>query len=338
METHRGKAVIALGLALALAACVRQEAPPATSLESFSEGRFGFRSYTRLYWDELLPARFDGLEEVVIDAEIQLPDSKAGPLPAVIIMHGSGGAGARQQRYADALNEIGIATAVLDSFGPRGIRTTGGRQEQVSSSTMIGDVYALLNLLASHPQIDDKRIGLMGTSKGGAVTVLSADEQVRRALARDGARFAAHAALYPACVIQFQRPQTSGAPVLMMLGALDSYTPAVQCEAQAEKMRAAAFPVREIVYPDAHHAWDATYEVRKSDFDFSYGGCQLEIDPQGRGIDPKTGEVLDPRDLAAARRWIRACATPGVWIGRNQAAKDQSLADLKTFFRETLLE
>lgn len=336
---RRSLPTIALAVLTVLAGCQSPTAEVRQSLADLQDDSFGFESYERVYYDNVMQTRFEGLAKTVVEANLYLPQTtNAEPLPAVILVHGSGGRGAREARYAKALNEAGIAAAAPDSFGPRGIRTTGKRQEQIGSATMLGDAFALLGLLATHPRIDASRIAIVGFSKGGTVAMHAADERISRGLAPDGRRFAAHVAFYPGCVVKLKRVEPTGAPLLVLLGARDSYTPAVKCERFIARMRTAALPVESITYPGAEHAWDANYPVRRSNFDFSYGNCDAEVHDDGRTSDGKTGTFVDERDKAAVRAWIKSCGVPGVTTGRNQAAKEQSLADLLAFLRDKLLE
>ncbi len=323
-----------LVLALAtLAACTA--APLLTNLQSFDRGSFSFESYQELTGAEILQNRLAGKPKIRIPAELMLPADAPGRVPAVVIMHGSGGLRQeREYRYARELNKEGIAAVVLDSFSPRGVATTGGQQERVLTSTMVGDVYALLNLLQTHPRIEPDRVGVMGFSKGGSVTVFALDEQVRTALASGGARFAVGVAFYPGCVTQLKRPKPTTAPLFMLLGEQDSYTPAVQCERQAASMKAAGGAVTVMKYSDAHHAWDAWFPVQFTRFDYSYGNCAFEVDEGGTLVDLKAGRLLQNAD--AIRTAIEACGTRGVWVGANVEAARKSLADLKAILRRVL--
>lgn len=323
----------AIGL-IFLAACTA--APALTNLRNFGAGAFWFETYQDLSWAEILQNRLAGKPKLKVRAELMLPGGASGRVPAMIIMHGSGGLRQeREYRYARELNKEGIAAVVLDSFSPRGVATTGGQQERVQTSTMVGDVYALLNLLRTHPRLDPERIGLMGFSKGGSVTVFALDEQVRSALGVGDARFAVGVAYYPGCVTQLKRPKPTAAPLFMLLGEHDSYTPAVQCERQAASIQAAGGTVTVIKYPGAHHDWDAWYPVQFTRFDYSYGNCSFEVDEQGALVDLRTGRRLATADDIRAA--IEACGTWGVWIGANGAAARQSLADLKAILRRTLM-
>ena len=319
-------------VALSLAACAA--APPLASLQTFEQGAFAFESYQELSWAEILQKRLDGKQKIKIPAELLLPKTVAGRGPAMVIMHGSGGLShQREYRYAGELNKEGIGAVVLDSFSPRGVATTGGQQERIATSTMLGDVYALLNLLQTHPKVDPDRIGIMGFSRGGSVTVFAVDEQVRSALATGTNRFAVGVAFYPACVAQLRQVSPTGAPLFMLLGEQDSYTPAVQCERYIEKMKASGFPVTTIKYPNAHHGWDSSSPVRFIHFDYSYGKCSFEINETGVAVDLTSG--LPVTSVEDARNAIQRCGTWGVWVGANEEAARKSLADLKAILKRT---
>ncbi len=314
---------------LSLAACAA--APSLASVQTFEQGQFSFESYQELSWAEILQKRLEGKQKVQIPAELMLPKTVAGRVPAMVIMHGSGGLRQREYRYARELNKEGIGAVVLDSFNPRGVATTGGQQERVTTSTMLGDVYALLNLLQNHPKVDPDRIGIMGFSKGGSVTVFAVDEQIRSALASGTNRFALGVAFYPACVTQLRRVSPTGAPLFMLLGEQDSYVPAVQCERYIEKMKAAGFSVTAIKYADAHHGWDSSSPVRFLEFDYSYGKCSFEVDEAGVAVD--LNSRLPVTSVESVRKAIKSCGTWGVWVGGNEEATRKSLADLTAILK-----
>jgi dienelactone hydrolase len=317
-------------VAVMLAACAPTR--PVTSLRDFPQGSFTFESYQELAWGEIFQSRLDGKPKIGIPAELLLPKQVSGPVPVMVIMHGSGGLRyEREYRYAEELNKEGIGAVVLDSFSTRGVRRTAAQQQRLSTLTMVGDVYALLNLLTNHPRIDPHRIGLMGFSKGGSVTVFALDERVRSALAVGAARFAVGVAFYPGCFVYLRRPRPTPAPLHMLLGEQDSYTPAVQCERQAASLRAAGGTVTIIKYPDAHHGWDATRAVRLINSDYSYGRCRFEIEETGTIVDVNSGRrLLSAED---ANQAMAACSIQGVSVGANEDAARRSLADLKAILK-----
>jgi hypothetical protein len=64
----------------------------------------------------------------VIAGELRLPKIQEDRLPAMLIVHGSGGIMGNEDRWARELNSMGIATFAIDGFTGRGITNTGADQ------------------------------------------------------------------------------------------------------------------------------------------------------------------------------------------------------------------
>lgn len=195
-----------------------------------------------------------GMGKAAID--IQLP-SGDGPFPAVIISHTVGGF--QPDVEGDAMRRLlaaGYAVGALDHFKPRGLQeaATGG----FATSAAASDALIALQLLASHPRIDAKRIAMIGFSMGGQATQIAAYEPIRKRFAGEQ-RFAAHVSFYGPCsLVALDGPQTmTGAPVLMLFGEKDETTTRARCD-QIEALARAAQPdasIRAIWYQGAYHAW-----------------------------------------------------------------------------------
>jgi dienelactone hydrolase len=248
------RALVLAGLAGALAAC----AAPAS--------------------DVVVATAPDGAQERIPTTVIK-PDGP-GPFPAVIILHDCSGLGPRSSgapdRWARELVAAGYAVLIPDSFTtrgwPDGICTdpSPGRAD-VAPGRRARDAYAALAHARRLPYVDGRRVGLMGGSHGGSTTLaaMAATEAVRDALAvdrRDG--FKAAVALYPGCGATFGawRGRTGAyrpvAPVLILIGEKDDWTPAPPCARLAASARGAEHPVTIIVYPGAHHSFDSDRPVR----------------------------------------------------------------------------
>src|SRR5947207_15404780 len=65
---------------------------------------------------------------VTIAGELRLPRGATGRVPAVILQHGSGGVGPGPEFWARYLNDMGVASFVVDSFSGRGIVSTSTDQ------------------------------------------------------------------------------------------------------------------------------------------------------------------------------------------------------------------
>jgi hypothetical protein len=67
------------------------------------------------------------------------PRGASGRLPAVILAHGSGGTGSREEIWAKYFNEMGIASFVIDSFSGRDF--VNSDQVQLGRFNMVLDIY-----------------------------------------------------------------------------------------------------------------------------------------------------------------------------------------------------
>ena len=115
------------------------------------------------------------MPRVVIDGKLFLPPGRNGsdPLPLVIVTPGSLGVAASHLAHAEILTNVGIASFVLDPFGARGIGSTVANQTQFSFAASAYDVLAAWKVLSSRSEVDGRRIGAQGHSRGGSA-VLSA--------------------------------------------------------------------------------------------------------------------------------------------------------------------
>lgn len=204
-----------------------------------------------------------------------------GPFPAVVIMHDCSGLGPRSSgapgRWARELGARGYVTVIPDSFTTRGhpdgvcTDASPGRGE-VAPSRRVRDAYAALAHARALPYVDGRRVGLMGGSHGGSTTLASmtAPERTWEPRAREkGAGFAAAVALYPSCGTTLGTWLADGtgtyrpvAPILILIGENDDWTPAAACVKLAASTRASEYPVAITVYPGAHHSFDSDRPVR----------------------------------------------------------------------------
>lgn len=238
-----------------------------------------------------------------IPAELLKPDGP-GPFPAVVIMHDCSGLGPRSSgapgRWAKELVEQGYVVVIPDSFTTRGhgagvCSDPSPSRTEVNPFRRVRDAYAALAYVRTLRYVDGSRVGLMGGSHGGTTTLASmvAPESNKDLLAREKrAGFAAAVALYPGCATRLGRwhADQSGvyepvAPLLILIGENDDWTPAEPCRKLAEAAQKAGYPVTIKVYPGAHHSFDSNNPVR-------YVPTRMNANsPSGRGAttggDPK---------------------------------------------------
>ncbi len=197
-----------------------------------------------------------------------------GPFPAVVIMHDCSGLGPRSSgapdRWANELVGRGYVVLIPDSFSTRGFPDgvcfdTSPRRVDVSPMRRNRDAYAALAHLRTLPFVDARRVGLMGGSHGGSTTLgtMAAPENDQSPQARERlVGFGAAVALYPGCAALTGRGYRPVAPVLILIGEKDDWTPAEPCRVLAEAAQRAGHPVTIKVYPGAYHSFDSHNPVR----------------------------------------------------------------------------
>ena len=215
---------------------------------------------------------------VEIPAEIRKPDGP-GPFPAIVLMHDCSGLGPRSSgapsRWARLLAAQGYVVMIPDSFTPRGFPEgvcTNRRAQAAGPAVRAWDALSAAVYLRSLPEVDGARIGLMGGSHGGSTTLAT--------LVRPRAGFAAAVALYPGCgapygtwsvrrqagnrgpITGYAGVYAASAPLLILIGEKDDWTPAEPCQRLADAARQQGHPVEIKVYPDAHHSFDSSSPAR----------------------------------------------------------------------------
>ena len=200
-----------------------------------------------------------------IPIRVLKPDGP-GPFPAVVMLHDCSGLGPRSSgspaRWGALLRKEGYVIVIPDSFSTRGF--PGGvctnpdpARNEVNPWRRVRDAYEALAYAKALPYVDAARVGVMGGSHGGATTLAT-----MAAPQRTG--FSASIALYPSCGARYGdwgpgRPGVyrPAAPLLILVGEKDDWTPAEPCRELAERSRGAGLPVEIKIYPGAHHSFDS---------------------------------------------------------------------------------
>jgi len=209
-------------------------------------------------------------------------EAAAGSLAAVVICHGSDGVDGRGEFHAGALCEAGIATLEIDMWAARGT-VRGAQGRPASPIETLPDAFAALSFLCAQPEIDPARVGIMGFSWGGVVTLLSATADRSRSLRGAGPPFAAHAAFYPVCWAYPRVPALSlagltGAPILIQTGEADAYDPPGAAQALVAALQgqgSARIDWRS--WPGANHGFDRDLPAQAITDPFSHGGAGGEV-------------------------------------------------------------
>ena len=262
-----------------------------------------------------------------IAGELRLPRGTTGKLPAVVLLHGSGGVGPGPEMWAKYFNEMGMASYVLDSFTGRGIVSTSTNQALLGRLNMILDAYRAFDVLADHPRIDAARIAVMGFSRGGQSALYSAMTRFQ-AMWNPRAKFAAHIPLYASCTTTFMGDtDVSAVPIRQYHGLADDYVTIGPCRPYFERLRAAGRDAQLIEMAEAHHAYDNPLGPKTPTIargSQSTKECTLKEEPRGLIISAATGQPFSYQD---------PCVRTDPHIGYNEAATNATRKQVTALLR-----
>jgi dienelactone hydrolase len=230
--------------------------------------------------------RGEALMGVMIRPDATTPE----PMPAVVVLHGSGGLFATPdsndtklevaQQFADwagMLIQRGYAVMLPSSFYSRGYFEWDDHPPGVDETDRLimraYDVYGALRYACAQPFIDCARVGLVGFSNGGSTALLAMHERLDEVTgmssltpAATRERFVGAFSYYPGCDMQdlVDDPAKPYYPTAMVAIHHASRDPLLEdCPARldavqaiAEARRASEVPLSLTIYPGAGHGFD----------------------------------------------------------------------------------
>ena len=276
-----------------------------------------------------------------LNAQLFLPQKTARKFPVIILVPGSGGIGPHHLEQAGALVEAGFAVLLIDPFHGRGIGDTIADQGRLSWAGGAYDVLAAVRWLRTRTDMDRKRIGAAGSSRGGTAVMMAASAPVARAVLGRGPGLRAIVAGYPWCGAQFRSAKLSAPTrLLVMQGDRDDWVSVQQCQDAVHAIIVAGGDARMKLFPGGLHALDRTGvpPTRIEDAVTSTIFPTIYMDDAGRYFDPRTGDVdarLTADDFskhAIAGNFVHK----GVTIGTSGSQAEDYRRELVRFLVETL--
>jgi dienelactone hydrolase len=216
--------------------------------------------------------------DVALRAEYVRPQGPA-TRAAIVALHGCGGPYPRRDRqWAEMLTGLGHAVLFPDSFGSRGLGSQcGTRVRTVRPGTQRrADALAAVAWLAERPETPPGGVVVMGWSNGGSTVLATA--QVALPPRQAGAPsyptglIRGFVAFYPGCAALARHPWKPGAPMLILHGDADDWTPVAPCRALAAENPGL---VTLVGYPGAFHDFDVPgvpVRTRQAAFSAEGGG------------------------------------------------------------------
>jgi len=277
---------------------------------------------------QFLTGDTNGAQPVTMAGEFRIAQG-IGRLPAVVLMHGSGGISPTMEAWTRQLNSMGISTFVIDGFSGRGLTSVNQDQAKLGRLNFILDIYGALEILAKHPRVDPDRIVLMGFSRGGQGALYASLKRFNDMWNRSGAQFAAYIPFYPDCATTYAGDtDVVDRPIRIFHGTPDDYNPVASCKAFLARLEAEKRDVTLTEYPDSQHGFDAGLLGVSSNVVAS--GAQTVRDCR---ITESEGGVLVNTETKEPFSYKDACVEQNPHVGGNPTTAQEARKAVSDFLQ-----
>ena len=265
--------------------------------------------------------------KITVEAELFLPQGE-GPFGCVIALHGSMGWAQHHQDHISVWLKAGLAVCKVNSFASRSIDSTVNDQLTVTHAMMIVDAFRIRQVLEQDPRIG--KIGVSGWSLGGTVALYSAWSPIIEIL---GKPFDAHLPFYPAAHLRPEIKDWSNAPMLILHGNVDDWTPIHFVESLLAQL-----PNTELhVYAGAHHSFDSEKEFTRLPKAVHLKKRTARINKNGYVSGKLFLGIWWPLNERWQRRWIiRILRNRGAHVEGHPTARSDALVRAKDFLTKQL--
>lgn len=214
------------------------------------------------------------------------PAGVSGKMPAVVMMHGRGGAysslakgkydattlSSRHKAWGELLARNGYAALMVDDFGAVGFPDGFAAGTYKDRPDVVDEVkyrplhaYGALRFLQSRPDVIPTRVALLGWSNGGSTTLAAMADDKPGDMRKIG--FVAGVSLYPGCGLQ-KRFEKDGYkpyhPVRVFIGTADEEVSPKLCQTLVERTKAKGNDIDLRVFEGATHSYDTPTKSRQS--------------------------------------------------------------------------
>ncbi len=255
-------------------------------------------------------------------ADLHIPEGE-GPFGCVVAVHGSRGWANHHEDHIRKWLESGLAVCQIHPFSARSVESVVEDQLSVTYAMILADAFAVKKILDSDVRIG--AIGIAGWSLGGTVATYSAWSPIIEAL---GTPFDAHLPFYPATHLRPDVKEWSDAPMLILHGTDDDWTPVSLVEGLLPELPNATLHT----YPGAHHAFDSTEEKRWMRRAIRLGKRTVRVEDNGHmsGIW-KFGIRFPMNELRHRRLALRIIRNRGAHVMGDPVAREDAFQRGTTF-------
>ena len=157
-----------------------------------------------------------------------------GPFPAVVLLHGCGGASPQLERWARWLADRGYVGLVVDSFGPRKVKGDCAPEspDDIPLTARLDDALGALRWLQAQPWVRGDRVGSRDSPRAAPLPFRHQRPSLERA-ARRACKIPSPASRGGgACIRAAANPSITSRvkPLLVLIGAADDWTLPEPCQ------------------------------------------------------------------------------------------------------------
>ena len=176
-----------------------------------------------------------------------LPGTPVGPLPAVLALYGAGGNVSGMEQYASMLAAQGFAVYLLHYFDRTGIESADKQTILRNFPLWMKTLWDAISFVETQPQVDGKRIALLGFSLGAYLSLANSaiDPRVQAVVEFFGGM--------PKEMNLFMRRLC---PVLILHGEADQTVPVEEAYQLQKLLEKKGIPYEIKIYPGAGHGFE----------------------------------------------------------------------------------
>ncbi len=259
------------------------------------------------------------------------------PVACVVACHGSKGWSDHHHDHIQNWVDAGMAVFRVHCFESRQVAEIVDNQMMVTHAMMLTDAFQALQLLQTHPLIDGSRIAITGWSLGGTVALYAAWSPIAEALAPSGERFAAHLPFYPAAHMRPEEQRWSPAPIQILHGTDDDWTPLQFATELAELIRPHGANIEVQIYKDSQHSFDSKMPLEWLPDAIRLDHRTVQIDANGDlWAEKEPGDVIRLNEPAERFAAFQYAQNIGCHAGGNPQAREHALRFSTDFLLNTL--
>ena len=182
-----------------------------------------------------------------IRLDAYLPETPNGSVPAVIALHGAGGNVSGMERYASMLAAQGFAVYILHYFDRTGTDSADKPTILRNFPLWMKTLWDAISFVETQPQVDGKRIALLGFSLGAYLSLANSaiDQRVQAVVEFFGGM--------PKEMHLFMRRLC---PVLILHGEADATVPVEEAYQLQKLLEKKGIPYEIKIYPGVGHGFE----------------------------------------------------------------------------------